>query len=91
MNIRQSMKLSAIIDKIEIKIINAEATQTELGADLILQLISGAHKAEPQILSFIADVKKISIDEASEMDVIDFIEVIKGEAGLQSFFTSAVK
>ena len=91
MNIRQSMQLSAIIDKIEIKINNPEATQSELGADLILQLISGAYKAEPQILKFIADIKKISIDEAADMDIIEFINVIKGEPGLKSFFTSAVK
>ena len=91
MNIRQSMQLSAIIDKIEIKINNPEATQSELGADLILQLISGAHKAETQIISFIADIKKISSDEAADMDIIEFINEIKNEPGLKSFFTSAVK
>ena len=85
------MQLSAIIDKIDIKITNPEANQSELGADLILQLISGAHKAEPQILNFIADIKKISSDEAADMDIIDFINEIKSEPGLKSFFTSAVK
>ena len=91
MNIRQSMKLSAIIDKINVKITNPEASQGELGADLILQIVSGAYKAEKEIYNFIADMSKITPEAAEEMDIKDFIKLITETEGLQGFFTTAAK
>lgn len=91
MNIKQSIKLSAIIDKMQIKIGNAKGTQEEVGADLIMQVVSKAYKAEKEIYSFIADFKKITVKEAEDVDIIDFIKEIKEVSGLGSFFTSAAK
>jgi len=91
MNIRQSMKLSAIIDKMELRISNPKDGQEEIGADLIVQVVSKAHKAEKEIYSFVAELNKISPEEAEEVDIIEFIKGLQEVKGLQSFFTSVVK
>jgi hypothetical protein len=91
MNIKQSMKLSAIIDKMELKISNAKATQEEVGADLMIQVVSKAHKAEKEIYNFIAEIKKIPVIEAEEMDLIEFIKEMSEVIGLKSFFPSVLK
>lgn len=91
MNIKQSIKLSAIIDKMDIKISNAKGTQEEIGADLIVQVVSKAYKAEKEIYSFIADMKKISVKEAEDVDIVEFIKEIKEVNGLSGFFTSVAK
>lgn len=89
MNIKQAMKLSAIIDKMGIKISNAKGSQEDIGADLIMQLVSKAYKAEKEIYSFIADYKKITAAEAEEVDILEFIGDLKEVKGLKSFFISA--
>ncbi len=91
MNIKQSIKLSAIIDKMGIKITNPKASKEEVGADLMIQIVSKAYKAEKEVYSFIADFKKISVKEAEDVDIIDFIKEVKEVSGLGSFFISAQK
>lgn len=91
MNIKQSIKISAIIDKMGLKITNAKASKEEVGADIIIQVVSKAYKAEKEIYSFIADIKKISVKEAEEVDLVEFIKEMKEISGLGSFFISAVK
>jgi DNA-binding Lrp family transcriptional regulator len=85
------MKLSAIIDKMGLKISNPKATQEEVGADLLIQVVSKAYKAEKEIYNFIAEVKKISVKEAEEVEIVEFIKEMNEINGLKSFFTSAVK
>ena len=91
MNIKQSMKLSAIIGKMDLKITNPKASQEEIGADLIIQAVGRLHKAEKEIISFVADYKKITAKEAEEVDIIAFIKEMKEMSGLGSFLTSAAK
>jgi hypothetical protein len=91
MNIRQSMKISAIIEKMELKITDPKATQAEVGADLMIQVVSKAHKAEKEIYAFIAEIRKITVAEAEEVDLVEFINEMKEISGLTSFFTSAAK
>jgi hypothetical protein len=91
MNIKQGLKVSAIIDKLGLKITNAKGTQEEIGADLIIQVISKAYKADKEIISFVADMKKISIKEAEEVNLVEFIKEIGEIDGLKDFFQSAVK
>ena len=91
MNIKQSLKLSAIVDKIGLKITNPKASQEEVGADLIIQVVSKIYKAEKEVISFVADLKKITIEEAEEIEIIDFIKELKEVNGLKSFFTSLQK
>jgi hypothetical protein len=91
MNIKQSMKLSAIIDKMQIKITNPKASQEEVGVELIMQIVSKAYKAEKEIYNFVADTKKISVKEAEEVDIVEFIKELNEVSGLKSFFMSVVK
>lgn len=91
MNIKQSMKLSAIIDKLELKISNAKAGQEEVGADLMIQVVSKLHKAEKEIYKFVAEINKITEQEAEEVDLIKFITGLSEVSGLKSFFISASK
>ena len=91
MNIKQAMKLSAIIDKMGIKISNAKGSQEDIGADLIMQLVSKAYKAEKEIYAFISDLKKITPTEAEEIDLIEFIKEMQEVNNLKGFFTSANK
>jgi inorganic pyrophosphatase/exopolyphosphatase len=85
------MKISAIIDKLGLKISNAKASQEEVGADLMIQAVSKAYKAEKEIYSFIADFKKCTVKEAEEVDLIEFIKEMKEVSGLKNFFTSVGK
>jgi len=91
MNIKQSIKISAIIDKMELKISNAKAGQEEVGADLMIQVVSKAHKAEKEIYGFVAEIKKISVSEAEKVDLVEFIKEMREVSGLKSFFTSVLK
>ena len=91
MNIRQSMKLSAIVDKMGIKITDAKGSQEEIGADLMMQAVSKAYKAESEIYNFVAEIKKITVEEAQEVDLIEFIKEIGNTSGIKDFFTSAIK
>lgn len=91
MNIKQSIKLSAIIDKMGLKITNPKATQEEVGADLIMQVVSKAYKAEKEIYGFISGMKNCTVKEAENIDLVEFIKEIKEISGIGSFFISAVK
>lgn len=82
------IKLSLIIDKMgiakDIKNIDKE-TNEEVGKELITLLITNLHKAEKEIYEFIADYKKITKEEAEEVDVIPiFKELLKIE-GMKDF------
>lgn len=82
------IKLSLIIDKMgiakDIKNIDKE-TNEEVGKELITLLITNLHKAENEIYEFIADYKKITKEEAEEVDVIPvFKELLKIE-GMKDF------
>lgn len=82
------IKLSLIIDKMgiakDIKNIEKE-TNEEVGKELITLLITNLHKAENEIYEFIADYKKITKEEAEEVDVIPiFKELLKIE-GMKDF------
>ncbi len=91
MKIKQGIMLSAIIDKLEIKIANAEAGQKEVGADLMMQVVTRAHKAADEIYEFVANVKKCSVEEAQDIDLIPFIKDLAKDSGMRDFLSSAVK
>lgn len=91
MNIKQALKLSAIVDKLDIEIKNPKAGQEEVGADLMLQLVKKAHKAEPEIIQFIASIKGCSVEEAGSMDFVETIMGIVKDPRISGFFKSAAK
>jgi len=87
--IKQGIKLSAIIDKLEIGITNPEGDAFQIAADLIVQVISKAHKAETEIYSFISDIKNVTSKEAEKVDLAEFINEVKEIPGIKDFFKSA--
>jgi len=89
MNIKQTMGLSKIVNKMGIKITNAEASTEAVGADLLLQIASNLYKAETEIYTFVGDLKKITPEAAQEVDIMDMIEQLKEVKGLKRFFPLA--
>lgn len=88
---KQGMKLSAAIDKLNLKITNAKASQEELGADIIMQIARNAHKAEKELLEFVSAVRGISLEEAADVDMVEFFTDLFSKAGVKDFFKKAVK
>lgn len=100
LSLKRGLKLSAIVDKMNLEIKPArtdkngktvELTQNELGADLIMQTLKKAHKAENEIYAFVADVKKCTVEEAEDVDLVAFIKEIFSDLGTVDFLKSAVK
>lgn len=91
LTMKQSLRLSAVIDKMDITISNPEGTQEQVGADLMLQVVRKAHKAEQEIYSLISDVQKITPAQAEDVDLIDFVKGLISDPKVVAFFKSAVK
>ncbi len=91
LTIKQGLKLSAIIERLDLKITNPEASPEQVGADLMTQIISKAHRAESEIYEFIAALKGITPQKAEEMDLTEFINELVKDSGAMAFFKSAVK
>ncbi len=90
LTLKQGLKLSAIIDKLDLKITDPKASQEQIGADLMMQIISKAHKAEKEIYAFVAEAKGITPQEAEKVDLVQFVKEIASDAGVVNFFKSAV-
>lgn len=88
---KQALKISAIVDKLDIEIKNPKASQEEIGADLMMQLVRKAHKAGKEIIELIADMKQCTIEEAENKNFIDFIKELVSDKQILNFFKSAVK
>jgi len=89
LTVKQGIMLSAIIGKMGLTM--PESTSAEqIGADLLLQLLSNAYKAEKEICAFIASVRGCTAKEAEEVDLIEFIRELLADAGARDFLSSAV-
>ncbi|MDQ0859578.1 hypothetical protein [Bacillus sp. V2I10] len=97
--LKQGIKLSAIIDKLDLKIktkIKNEQgefehlSQEEVGADLIMQFVRKAYKAEQEVYNFVAEYQKCSTQEAENVDLVDFVKGLFSDEATVSFFKSAV-
>jgi hypothetical protein len=89
LTVKQGIRLSAIVDKLEIKVSDPNAGQAQVGADLMMQVVTKAHKAENEIYAFVADIKKCTTEEAMDVDLIQFIQALLADSGAMSFFKSA--
>jgi hypothetical protein len=74
-----------------LKITDPKASQEQIGADLMMQIVSKAHKAEQEIYAFAAEIKGITPKEAENVDLVQFIKELVSDAGVVNFFKSAVK
>ena len=90
--IEQGMKISAIIDKIglELPTVTKDLTQEELGASLMFQVVSKAHKAEAEVYDLVSDVKGCTKEEAKKVNLLQFIQDLINTEGVQDFLSSAV-
>jgi predicted peroxiredoxin len=91
LTMKQGLKLSAIIDKLDLKITDPKADTNKVGADMMMQIISKAHKAEQEIYAFVAETKGITPQEAEKVDLVQFIKDMASDTGVMNFFKSAVK
>lgn len=99
LTLKQGIKLSAIIDKLDLKIDfkrlkdeKGKISQEEFGGELVMQLVSKVHRAEKEIYAFAAEIKKCTIEEAEELDLVKFFtEDLISDPAAVNFFKSAVK
>lgn len=91
LTIKQGIKLSAIIDKLNLKITNPKGTQNEVGADLMTQIVTKAHVAEQEIYALVAEIEGITPKEAETVDLIGFVKGFVADGSAVNFFRSAVK
>lgn len=89
MTIKQGIRLSAIIDKMGVKLGDPEAGASRMGADLMVQLVAKAHLAEQEIYAFVADVKGISAEEAERVNLVEFAKEIASNPAIVDFFKPA--
>lgn len=91
---KTAIKMSAIIDKMEIgqQLKDMEVNtgdeakdREELGKQLIVLIITKLYKAEDEIYELIAMCKGISIEEAKEVEVIPFLKELFGIDGVTDF------
>lgn len=90
LTLKQGLKLSAIIDKLDLKITDPKADAEKIGSDLLMQIVAKAHKAEQEIYAFVAETKGITPQEAEKVDLVQFIKEIASDTGVMNFFKSAV-
>lgn len=88
--LKQGFKLSAIIDKLGLKVTNPKAGAEQIGADLMMQVVSKAYKAEKEICAFVAEAKNISTKEAQNVDLVEFVQELLSNKSIAGFFKSAV-
>lgn len=87
LTLKNTFQLSKIADKMNIELPNLKGKTTEeVGMEFINQAIKKAYKAEKEIIEFIATYKGISIEEAENIDILSFVEILKQEKGIISFF-----
>ena len=88
--IEMGMRISAIVDKLELKVPDPTKGQTAFGADLMMQVLSKAHRAKEEIYSLVAQIKGCSAKDAKEVNLVEFIKELASTDGLKDFLSSAV-
>lgn len=96
---KQGIKLSAIVDKLDLQIPKVASTGTEAEnkkaqeqaqAELMLQVVSKFHRAENEIYEFVSVYNKCTVEEAQEVDLVEFVKNIIKDVGVRDFLSSAV-
>lgn len=86
------MQLSAIVDKLDLKMpkVTKDTTQEALGADLMLQALSKVHRAKNEIYVLVSEIKGCTKEEAKKVNLVEFIRELMAEEGVTDFLSSAV-
>ncbi len=86
MEAQMFIKLSAMIDKMEIDLSTIQGkTNEETGLKIINLLIKNIHKAEKEVYELIAFKNQIEIEAAKKIDVINFIKDLIKIEGMTDF------
>lgn len=91
LTIKQAVKLSAVIDKLGLKVTDPKASVEQVGADLLLQVVSRLHLAEKELYAFISEVKGISEEQATNLDAWEFIVELFSDPKVRPFFSRAAR
>lgn len=87
--IEQGMKISAIIDKLDLKVPDPNKGQAFFGADLMMQALAKAHRAKTEIYDLVAEVKGCTVKEAKAVNLMEFIKELGETEGIKDFLSSA--
>jgi hypothetical protein len=87
--IEQGMKISAIIDKLELKMPDPNKGQAFFGAELLMQVLAKAHRAKTEIYDLVAEVKGCTVKEAKAVNLMEFIKELGETEGIKDFLSSA--
>ena len=91
MKTKHLIKLSKIVDKLEIKneltSIKGESNE-EIAEKLLALIITNLYKAEQEIYEFIAVYKGITVEEAENEDIIKLLTDIFDIKGMKDFLSS---
>lgn len=97
-SLKQGIKISAIIDKLDVKIDfkelmdeNGDISQDLAGAELLIQILKKAHTVENELYELVADIKKCSIAEAQDVDLAELVKEKFSDSNFATFFKSAVR
>ena len=88
--IEQGMKISAIIDKLDLKVPDPNKGQAFFGAELLMQVLAKAHRAKTEIYDLVAEVKGCTVKEAKAVNLMEFIKELGETEGIKDFLSSAV-
>lgn len=87
-------KMSKILNKIDIKIEADEKSQTQLGAEIILQLGENLYLVEDEVNEFLGSVFGMSKKEFAGLPIpktIEYMKKFKEIEGINEFFKLAGK
>lgn len=88
--VEQGIKISAAIDKLGLKTPDSSKGQTYFGADLMMQVLSKAHKAKDEIYDLVSEIKGCTKAEAKKVNLMEFIRELSETEGMKDFLSSAV-
>lgn len=95
LNTMDLFTISKIYSKMDIKLeVDAKTTQMELGAQLINKFIGGIHKAQREVIQFLADLKGVEPGVIEKLELKEFMAIINElmqQEGAKDFFTQAMQ
>ena len=88
MRTKTLLKLSAFMDVAEIDFSVLKGTdKTVVGIAIIAELAKKIHRAENEFYEMVMDYKKITREEAEEIDIVEVVKEILTDGDVQSFLS----
>lgn len=93
LNIVSKIDLNPVLKRIQEVKISGDLTdekKTELGMEILGCLLPQLGNISEDIIPFVAAIKNVTEEEASEIDIMDIITEISSNKAIQDFFTYAL-